>query len=290
MKRSKPKEGVTTIRMPSHYTTAVLANRDELSGHSMSEEARHELVTGFESIELTSTEHRALFALFKLYNERGFTDATIQSGVTFTPYELCKAMGYKSYGSSSYPGTSRTEALSALNSLSDKRYRCLFTIHRNPNTRKIAVVAIPNRAVLEVSHRYEGMTFHEVRGKLMGASPEEITAKVCEQLVHAKFWRPMDTDFYDRLRSSGVRVNEEHWLLQYWLMRSEHPSRSATFDELLKVLKLDQSKTHRSRQRNFVLRIYKDFQRAGYLSKVHVDRKSGDGRVLDYLEKALDRY
>ncbi len=280
----------TKIKIPSNYTTTILANKDSLLSQSMSDEARYELTTGFESVELTSTEHRTLFAIFCLYSESGLSDTTIQSGVVFTPYELCKAMGYKSYGSSSFPGSARHEALDALNNLSSKQYRCLFTIYKHPATRKITVIAIPNKSLLEVHYEFEGATIHDVGSKIQQVSPERITAKVCTQLVHATFWRPMDLGFYDRLRSVEVRVQPEHWLLQYWLMRSTKDFRSASMNVLLKILKLDQSKTHRSRQRDFVLKIFKDFKNAGYLSKIRIDRKEHDGQSLVYLHKQMNRY
>lgn len=289
MRRIDDKSAVK-IKVPSHYTTAVLAHQQDLLKYHMSEEARSELMTGFESVELTSTEHRALFGIFRIYNEKGLSDEVIRSGVTFTPYELCKYMGYKCYGSSSFPGSARHEAISALNSLSGKRYRCLFTVRRNPATQRINVVAIPNKAILEVSHRFEGMSIDEIQTRFEKASPEQISAKVCEQLIHSNFWRPMDLDFYDRLRACGVRVSPEHWLLQYWLARAPKDCRTSTFDELRKVLKLDRSKTHRSRQRAFVLRLFVDFQKAGYLLKVKLDCRGPGGQLVDCLQKNMRRY
>lgn len=281
---------VTKIKMPSHYTASVLANKEDLLQQHMSDEARQELITGFESIDLNAVEHRALFAIFRLYNEHGFNEETVRNGVTFTPYELCKVMGYKSYGNKSYPGSSRHEALAAIESLSSKKYKCLFTMYQNPSTRKISVVAIPNKSIIEISLLYEGNTLAEVGDLLGKRSPRAITAKVCEPLVRANFWRPMDVEFYDRLRHADVKVLPQHWLLQYWLVRSKHDQRKATFDEMLKVLKLADSKTHRARQRDFVLRIFEDFKNAGYLSRFLTDRHEQNGKVVDHLHKNMRRY
>jgi hypothetical protein len=89
---------VAKIRIPSNYATSVLANKEDLLRQPMSDEARQELIMGFESIDLNAVEHRALFGIFRLYNDRGINEQTISNGVSFTPYELCKVMGYKSYG------------------------------------------------------------------------------------------------------------------------------------------------------------------------------------------------
>lgn len=281
---------IKKIKMPSHYTASVLANKEDLLQQHMSDEARQELITGFESIDLTAVEHRALFAIFRLYNEHGFNEETVRNGVSFTPYELCKVMGYKSYGNKSYPGSSRHEALAAIESLSSKKYKCLFTMYQNPSTRKISVVAIPNKSIIEISLLYEGDTLTEVGDVLGKRSPRTITAKVCEPLVRANFWRPMDVEFYDRLRHADVKVLPQHWLLQYWLVRSKHDQRKATFDEMLKVLKLADSKTHRARQRDFVLRIFEDFKNAGYLSRFLTDRHDQNGKMVDLLHKNMRRY
>ena len=281
---------VIKIKIPSHYTASVLANKEDLLQQHMSDEARHELITGFESIDLTAVEHRALFAIFKLYNEQGLNEETIRTGVSFTPYELCKVMGYKYYGNKSYPGSSRHEALAAIESLSSKKYKCLFTMYQNPATRKISVIAIPNKSIIEISLLYEGDTLAEIGDLLEKHHTKTITAKVCEPLVKANFFRPMDVDFYQRLRHADVKVSPQHWLLQYWLTRSKLDCRKATFDEMLKVLKLADSKTHRARQREFVLRIFHDFKCAGYILKFLTDRQDQNGKTVDFLHKNMNRY
>jgi hypothetical protein len=163
-------------------------------------------------------------------------------------------------------------------------------MYQNPSTRKISVVAIPNKSIIEVTLLYEGDSLTEVSDLLEKRTPRSINAKVCEPLVKANFFRPMDIDFYERLRRADAKVTPQHWLFQYWLMRSKLDYRKSTFDEMLKVLKIADSKTHRSRQRDFMLKIFRDFKNAGYLTRVLTDRQEHNGKAVDYVHKNMNRY
>lgn len=265
----------TFFKYPSNCVGTLIATKNDLIASPMSDQAKLILGADYQSIDLTSTQHRILFAIFQLYSERGLSNEVIKNGVEFSLYEICKHMHYKQYGRNSIPGKCREEVMRGLLDLSAKKYPALHTQRYDAKLKKAFVIVIPNQSVLEMKLCYVGDTFMEAEQTIRDFKPARVWVKVCPHLVSSTYFRQMDWNFYERMKTdAGVaRLQPHHWLYYYWLARSSHVIRKASLEELLHILKLNLSSTDPARQRKLISTLHAQYKKAGYISKFEVDQR-----------------
>jgi len=280
---------VTNIRVPGPYIDAHMATVGSLLNSG--KENIQGYAEKFKPIDLSSNEHRAIIALCSLYHEAGYNAEVFKKGVIFTPYDLCKRMGYQKDKKGRFGGKARRSALDALLSLS----RRSFDIYLRRWTRKergkniFDVVVLPNKSLIDIQYSASNVTEEDLENGGIKGKVVKINIQIKPFFYKEGYYLLFEKNFYLRLKEilekENRRVSKYHWNLALWLLKQKKHKKTAeiNIDKLTVMLKIPDGAGHKTRARNIVRAIYMDFKTAGYIEEYKTDIPARNGKTKDIL-------
>ncbi len=277
------------IPIPGHFLTANGATERSIA--AVADVKIRAYAPNFKPIDLTSDEYRALTALWGLYDEHGYTQATFDTGISLTPYELCKRMWYVPDGQGRFGMKAVNASRRALLSLAEKKSTIYFTRFKRKQQGKnlYDAVVVPNCPLIQIVYELSDVTKVELESGQLIPNKTRIHVRIQPFFYCNNYFKLFEAQFYPRLKAilkkSDRRVSKFHWRFALWRLQqgSHRKSAEISVDKLALTLKLPSDLAHRTRTRNIVRQLYEDFRKFGDISSYQIDVAAKSGGTKDVL-------
>jgi hypothetical protein len=274
---------VTSIAIPGHYINAHMATQASLLNSDSNK--IQVFAKDFKSISLSSDEHRAMLALWSIYNEAGHKEDVYKQGVLFTAYELCNRMAYSKDKKGRFGGKVRKAALDALLSLS----RRTFDVYLKNWTGKkggkdtFDVLVMPNISLIDIKYAASNVTEEDlINGRVKG-KVIKIQVRIKPFFYKEGYFMLFEANFYRKLKEvldkDNRRLSKYHWNFAIWLLKQTFGKKTIEInvDKLATALKIPISAGHITRARMIARGLYEDFKNIEYVAayKTNIAAKGG---------------
>jgi hypothetical protein len=281
--------GNTSIPVPGHLIDASIATLNTIL-NSHSEKARS-MAKDFQAIDLNPDEYRGLMALLGMQDEKGYAEEIFKRGITLTAYELCKRMNYPKDARGRFGGKAIKAAVRALLNLSKKTFTVYFTKFKRKDRDKNVydIVVVPNCPLIDILYTASDVTEEELAMGKVEEKATKIHVRIKYFLYCQNYFRLFESNFYPRLKiilnKQDRRISKYHWLFGIWRLKHKHRKTplEINVDKLAAILKMPGDPAHRTRARNKIREIYKDFKVLGYIKDYKIDILAQSGGTKDII-------
>ena len=278
------------IQVPGHYLDAALTIKDHLI--KSEDSCIRRFAEDFQAFDLGVNEHRAMLTLFGKYGEEGFNKNVFQDGVSFSTYEFMKRMGFKQDKVGRFGSKRIKEALWALLGLSRKFFSVYFIkfVKREEGGNIYDVIAIPNCHLIEIIYAASNVTEKDLENGRVEEKVSKIHVRIFPEFCNKSYYKLFEANFYLRLKALleqfGRRVGKYHFNFALWYLKQnkKRPYLEINVDKLARILKIPFDSFHKTRARQIVRNLYKDFKKLGYLRnyKINVPTKNKSTKDVLY--------
>ncbi len=277
------------IQVPGYYLDSFLVTKNRLD--KLNDRHLKQFIEEFKELDLGVNDHRGMLAIFSKYGEEGFSSKVFQSGVSLSTYEFMKRMGFKQDKVGRFGSKRIKEALEALLRLSRNTVSVYFMKFkkREEGVDHYDVVAIPNCRLIEIVYAASNVTEKDLENGRVEEKVSKIQVRVFPKFCNEGYYKLFEGDFYPRLKAllerSGRRVGKYHFNFALWYLKQnkKRPYSEINVDKLCCLLKIPFDSFHKTRARQIVRILYKDFKKLGYLEKFKINVPAKNKGTKDVL-------